>query len=116
MRRFLLVVMALLMAGLGAMPAAALQAVECNEVYKGVVCQGAFTDEPGIATDRQRIEDNTVRVGAQHGVEFALVVVQDSRGDDPADFAQDLGKAGGVGDPEKQNGLVVLVELDERYP
>ena len=29
-------------------------------------------------------------------------------------FAQDLGKARGVGDPEKQNGLVVLVDLDER--
>ena len=114
MRRLVLLLAVLVAAGLAALPAAARQTVECDEVYKGVVCQGAFTDEPGIATDRQRIEDNTVRVGAQHDVEFALVVVQDSRGDDPADFASELAQAWGVGDPEKQNGLVVLVSIDER--
>lgn len=94
-------------------PVLAVQAIDCGE-YRGVVCEGAFTDQPNIATDHQRIEDNVVRVGGENDVEFALVVVQNSQGDDPEDFAVGLGRAWGVGDPDKQNGLVVLVSIDEQ--
>ena len=96
-----------------AAPASAQEAIECGE-YRGVVCEGYFTDEPNVATDHQSIEDDVARVGAENDVEFALVVVQNSRGDDPADFAVGIGEAWRVGDPEKENGLVVLVSIDER--
>jgi TPM domain len=89
------------------------QPVDCGE-YRGVVCEGAFTDEPDVTQDPQRIEDAVVDVARANDVEFALVVVQHSRGEDPEQFAIDLGKAWGVGDPDKENGLVVLVSLDER--
>ena len=93
--------------------AAPLTAQQCPS-YQGLVCQGAFTDEPGLATDWQRIEDNVVRVGEDNRVEFALVVVQNSRGDDPEDFAIGLAEAWGVGAPGEENGLLVLVSVDER--
>jgi len=94
-----------------ALPAA--DAVECG-VHQGVVCEGFFTDEPKLATDRQRIEDRVAAVASEHDVEFALVVVNNSRGAVPNDFAIELGSAWGVGDPAKRNGLVVLVSIDEQ--
>jgi hypothetical protein len=95
-------------------PAAARQeSVECGE-YLGVVCEGYFTDEPRVAGDRQRIEDAISRVVGNYGNPIAVVVVQDSRGANPADFAADLANAWGVGDPVEENGILVLVSLDER--
>jgi len=97
-----------------ATPAAAQrEVVECGE-YRGVVCQGFFTDEPGVASDPQRIEDAISRLVVNYGNPIAIVVVQDSRGADPADFAGDLANAWGVGDPVEENGILVLVSLDER--
>jgi hypothetical protein len=96
-----------------ATPAAAQTVVECGE-YLGVVCQGYFTDEPGVVDDRQRIEDAISRVVGNYGNPIAVVVVQDSRGANPADFAVDLADAWGVGDPVEENGILVLVSLDER--
>ena len=110
MRRLIILGTALVVTILVATPLAAQQ---CPP-YQGLVCQGFFTDEPGLATDWQRIEDNVVRVGEENGVEFALVVVQNSRGDDPEDFAIGLAEAWGVGTPGEENGLLVLVSVDEQ--
>ncbi len=89
------------------------ETVECGE-YQGVVCQGYFTDEAGIVNDPQRIEDAISRIVGHYGNPIAIVVVQDSRGANPADFASDLANAWGVGDPVEKNGILVLVSLDER--
>ena len=105
--------LALTVAALGAMPVAAQEPIDCG-VYRGVACQGFFTDEPGVATDRQRIEDSVARLNEKHQSPFVLVVVQDSRGDNPAVFAAELANAWGVGDPVEENGVLVLVSLDER--
>ncbi len=95
-------------------PAAAQRApVDCGE-YAGVVCQGFFTDEAGVVDDPQRIEDAISRIVGHYGNPIAVVVVQNSRGEDPADFAADLANAWGVGDPVEENGILVLVSLDER--
>ncbi len=97
-----------------ASPAAAQrETVECGE-YQGVVCQGYFTDEVGVADDPQRIEDAISRIVVHYGNPIAVVVVQDSRGADPADFAAGLANAWGVGDPVEENGILILVSLDER--
>ncbi|RPI21091.1 MAG: TPM domain-containing protein, partial [Actinobacteria bacterium] len=103
---------ALLLTVIAAAPAAA-QSVDCGE-YEGVVCQGYFTDEAGVVADRQRIEDSIARLVAKHGSPIAVVVVTDSRGRSPGDFAVELADAWGVGDPEEQNGILVLVSLEER--
>ncbi len=113
MRRTVLPVVLLVAAVFGAIAAAAQENIDCG-TYRDLVCEGYFTDEPGLATDWQRIEDNVARVGEDNAVEFALVVVQNSRGDDPKDFAIDLADAWGVGTPGEENGLLVLVSVDER--
>ena len=87
---------------------------EVRGVYEGVVCEGFLTDEPGIVTDRHGVEAAVAKLWADHDVEFALVVVDHSRGEVPNDFAINLASTWGVGDPAKGNGLVVLVSLDER--
>ncbi len=113
MRRTVLPVVLLAAAVLGASPATAQEQIDCG-TYRDLVCEGYFTDEPSLATDWQRIEDNVARVGEDNAVEFALVVVQNSRGDDPKDFAIELADAWGVGTPGEENGLLVLVSVDER--
>ncbi|MCZ6460990.1 MAG: TPM domain-containing protein [Actinobacteria bacterium] len=113
MRRTVLPVVLLAAAVLGAIPATAQEQIDCG-TYRDLVCEGYFTDEPSLATDWQRIEDNVARVGEENAVQFALVVVQNSRGDDPKDFAIDLADAWGVGTPGEENGLLVLVSVDER--
>jgi hypothetical protein len=87
--------------------------VNCGE-YEGVVCQGYFTDEAGVVADRQRIEDSIARLVEKHGNPIAVVVANDSRGRQPADFAVELADAWGVGDPVEENGILVLVSLEER--
>ena len=113
MRRTVLPVVLLAAAVFGAIPATAQEHIDCG-TYRDLVCEGYFTDEPSLATDWQRIEDNVARVGEENAVQFALVVVQNSRGDDPKDFAIDLADAWGVGTPGEENGLLVLVSVDER--
>ena len=113
-RPLVLVLLTVITAIAVATPALAQRAVvECGE-YRGVVCQGYFTDEVGVADDPQRIEDAISRLVGNYGNPIAIVVVQDSRGANPADFASDLSNAWGVGDPVEENGIVVLVSLDER--
>ena len=89
------------------------ESVDCG-TYQGVVCQGFFTDEAGVVDDPLRIEDAISRVVSNHGNPIAIVVVQDSRGANPADFAADLANAWGIGDPVEENGILVLVSVDER--
>ena len=113
-RAIFLFVLSLFTVTASAIPAAAQHApVECGE-YQGVVCQGYFTDEVGIVDDPQRIEDAISRLVGHYGNPIAIVVVQNSRGDDPADFAAALANDWGVGDPVEENGILVLVSLDER--
>ncbi|MEA3501894.1 MAG: TPM domain-containing protein [Actinomycetota bacterium] len=110
----LLFVLAFLAVAVFASPAAAQrETIECGE-YQGVVCQGYFTDEVGVVDDPQRIEDAISRIVGHYGNPIAVVIVQDSRGADPADFAAGLANAWGVGDPTEENGILVLVSLDER--
>ena len=78
------------------------------------MCQGYFTDEAGITTDPQRIEDAIADLIEEHGNPVAIVVVTDSRGRTPADFAIELADAWGAGDPVRNDGVAVLVSLEER--
>lgn len=93
-------------------PAAA-QVVECG-TYRGLVCEGFFTDEPDVVGDPDRIAAAIERVTATHGNPFAVVIASSTRGEPPEEFAANLADAWGVGDPSEQNGIVVLVAVEER--
>ncbi len=84
------------------------------EPYEGLSCQGWFTDDAGVVDDDQRVEDAIDRVIGRYGHQIAVVVVDASPTGDPRGFAQGLGDAWGVGDPERNDGIVVLVDLGAR--
>lgn len=85
----------------------------CGE-FRGLECEGLFTDEPDLVATPERIADAIARVTGRHGNPFAVVIASNSRGEDPAVFAADLANAWGVGDPDLENGVLVLISVDER--
>ncbi|MBA2338258.1 MAG: TPM domain-containing protein, partial [Acidimicrobiia bacterium] len=86
---------------------------ECGE-YEEVVCRGWFTDDAGVVDDDQRIEDAIGRLVSRYGNQIAMVIVDDSRGRTPGEFAADIGNAWGVG-TTANDGIVVLVDLEQRF-
>lgn len=89
------------------------QSVDCGE-YRGLVCEGLFTDEANLVDDPTRISEAIARVTESHGNPFAVVIATDTRGEEPSDFAANLANSWGVGDPVEENGILVLVAIDER--
>ena len=85
---------------------------DCGE-YRGVVCDGFFTDSANVVEDDQRVEDAVDRVVTRYGNQIAVVTVADSSPESPAEFADNLGNDWGVGGPE-QDGVVVLVDIANR--
>ena len=96
-----------------AAPPVLAQAPDCGE-YLGLVCQGYFTDEPDLVADDARIEDSIARLVAEHGNEIAVVIASDTRGFDPSQFAGDLAISWGVGNNDTNDGILVLVAVEER--
>ena len=83
-------------------------------VFEGITCDGWFTDAAGVVDDDALIEDAAGRLVEEHGHEIAIVIVHTSGSRSPRQFAADLGNAWGVGDADRDDGIVVLVALDER--
>jgi uncharacterized membrane protein YgcG len=105
--------LAIAVVGAGTAGPAAAQVVECG-TYRGLVCEGLFTDEPDVVANPGRIAAAIERVTTTHGNPFAVVIASSTRGEAPEEFAANLANAWGVGDPSEQNGIVVLVAIDER--
>ena len=87
--------------------------VNCG-TYEGVVCQGWFSDNAGAVDDDAAIEDAIGALVERYGNQIAVVIVTESPYQTPLEFAQDLGNAWGVGDPERRDGIVILVDLGNR--
>ncbi len=108
---------ALIAVVLVAAPALAVQQAtpspSCPE-FHGITCDGWVTDAAGVLDNESGVEAAAGRLVTEHGHEIAVVVVPDSDGLDPADFAAGLGNAWGVGNPDLNDGIVVLVSLAER--
>ncbi|HDL50218.1 MAG TPA: TPM domain-containing protein [Actinobacteria bacterium] len=107
----LLSILALLFAT--ATPALAQSAPTCPP-FEGITCDGWVTDTVGVVTDDARLEEAVGRVVAEYGHEIAVVVIQNSDPRSPNEFAQDLGNAWGVGAADRNDGVVVLIDLDNR--
>ena len=87
--------------------------VNCGS-YEGVVCDGWFSDSANVAEDDDVIEDAVGALVERYGNEIAVVTVSESPYGSPLEFAQDLGNAWGVGDADRQDGIVVLVDIANR--
>ena len=76
------------------------------------VPQRLVNDFAGILSEGERneLENGLVQFANATSTQIVVVTVPDLEGYDPADFAITLGEKWGVGEKEKDNGIVVLVK------
>ncbi len=87
--------------------------VDCG-TYEGVVCSGWFSDNAGVADDDASIEEALGALVERYGNDIAFVTVAESPHGTPLEFANDLANAWGVGDAQRQDGLLILVDIANR--
>ncbi len=76
-------------------------------------CEGFVTDGAGVLADQARVEAAVAREVSTHGRQMAVVTVSDAPGG-AEDFAERLGDAWGVGDADRDDGIVVVVDVGGR--
>lgn len=72
--------------------------------------EGRFTAE-----ERGRMDSALSQLRERYGVEVALVVVPEVEGDDPVGFTVELFELWGLGDAERDNGLLILYIFEPVY-
>lgn len=82
--------------------------------FQGIVCDGWVTDHAGLLRDEPTVEATAERFVADQGHELAVVLVDETAGREPRQFAIDLGNTWGVGDTDRDDGIVVLVAIGAR--
>jgi uncharacterized protein len=77
---------------------------------------GFVNDFAGIlnATERQNLETELVDFKKQTGAELAVVTVKNLGGDTVENYAVELFKDWGIGEKGKDNGVLLLVALEDR--
>src|ERR1700761_8611499 len=73
------------------------------------------TDSTGALSpaEQQQLENKLDAYNDSTTTQIAVVILHNTQGDDINDFAQKLGRAWGVGQKSKNNGIVVLVSMDD---
>ena len=61
-------------------------------------------------TERLQLEDTLVQFARTTSTQIVIVTVSDLEGNDPGDYAFKIGEKWGVGQKDKDNGLVILVK------
>ncbi|MFQ5966809.1 MAG: TPM domain-containing protein, partial [Acidimicrobiia bacterium] len=82
--------------------------------YQGIVCDGYVTDTVGVIVADTRLEEAVAAVVERHGHEIAVVVVGSTGTSSAQQFARELGNTWGVGDPSRNDGVVVLIDTGGR--
>lgn len=86
---------------------------DCPE-YRGLTCDGWVTDAAGVLSNRDRVEQTAGRFVQDTQHEIAVVTVEATAPLAADQFAEELSNTWGVGDPQENDGIVVLVALEER--
>ncbi|MBT8216139.1 MAG: TPM domain-containing protein [Acidimicrobiia bacterium] len=85
----------------------------CPE-FEGFTCDGYVTDRAGVIDNDETLESEAARIEGMYGAQVAVVLV-DSVGDWSIErFAQELGNTWGVGSAERNDGVVVVVDVGGR--
>ncbi len=77
---------------------------------------GYVLDQAGLlqANEVQQLEQKLRGYADSTSTQFAVVLVPTTGGSDPYDYAMAIGKTWGVGQKDKNNGVVILVSMDNR--
>ncbi|MEM6337040.1 MAG: TPM domain-containing protein [Bacteroidota bacterium] len=78
--------------------------------------RGYVNDYAGLLTASQQrtLEQKLEGYDRESSTQIAIAIFQNIDGADPAQYAAELGEAWGVGQQGRDNGIVLLVALDER--
>ena len=85
----------------------------CTE-YQGITCDGWVTDPVQVLTSEPSVEAAAAQLVSDYGHEIAVVIVADTGTIDPRTFAVELRNTWGVGDSDRDDGIVVVVALAQR--
>lgn len=66
------------------------------------------------AEDEQKIFANAVTLAEKTTAQVVVVTIEDLDGEEPWEYALELGRNWGVGDKEKNNGVVILLSENDR--
>ena len=77
---------------------------------------GYVLDQAGLlqANEAQQLEQKLRAYADSTSTQFAIVLVPTTGNSDPYDYAMAIGKGWGVGQKGKNNGVVILVSMDNR--
>jgi uncharacterized protein len=77
---------------------------------------GYILDEAGLLNPEEEnaLEQKMRGYADSTSTQFAIVLVNSTNGRDPYDYAIDIGKTWGVGQKDKNNGVVILVAMQDR--
>lgn len=77
---------------------------------------GYILDEAGLLNPEEEnaLEQKMRGYADSTSTQFAIVLVNSTNGRDPYDYAIDIGKVWGVGQKGKNNGVVILVAMQDR--
>lgn len=64
--------------------------------------------------DEQKILSNAVTLADKTTAQVVVVTINDLNGEEPWEYALNLGRSWGVGDKEKDNGVVILLSENDR--
>ncbi|MBW2257618.1 MAG: TPM domain-containing protein [Deltaproteobacteria bacterium] len=82
--------------------------------FQGITCDGWVTDAAGVLTDRADMEAEAGDLFFKHGHEIAVILIETSGDLTPRRFADGIGNAWGVGNVVRDDGIVILVAIQER--
>lgn len=95
-----------------ALPAVA-QDTSCPP-FEGITCDGFVTDRAGVIDNDAILESEAARIEDTYGAEVAVVLVDSVGSWSIGRFAQELGTTWGVGSAERNNGVVVIIDVGGR--
>jgi uncharacterized membrane protein YgcG len=82
---------------------------------EGITCDGWVTDTANVIANDAALESQVGEVVAEYGHEIAVVVVPDSGSLTPNELAREIGSTWGVGSAQNNDGVVILVDLANRW-
>ena len=98
---------------LSALPALAQDSPSCPE-FEGITCEGFVTDRAGVIDNDGILESEAARIEGMYGAQVAVVLVNSVGSWSLERFAVELGNAWGVGSAERDDGIVVIVDVEGR--
>ena len=95
---------------------AAWAAIPSDVLLQKLQPQGNVNDYAGILTlaEREKLENRVVELRRKSAAQFAVVILKSMEGGQIDDFANKLFAKWGVGQKGKNNGLMLLVAMEER--